>query len=447
MPVTIKKIMENGKLKIAILGWAREGKSAAEFLHKRLSGSAEIHVLDEGPVPVYKRDVRFKFRVGKKFSALNGFDLILRSPGIPYLRKEIQQAIKAGVAVTSVTNIFLQELYATRGKMKTPKVIAITGTKGKGTTASLLYEMLKKAKKKVVLAGNIGTPMLDVLERAKRADFVVLELSSFQLQDIKHSVDLAVLLSISRDHLDHHKNMAEYVNAKLELFKHQEKDAKAYVISESAKYLKKLKGLKAKLNILRTDQIRLFEKEELKIVGRHNFENAVVAARIAKDLGVPNPVISYVARNFKGLPHRIEFVRKLDKISFYNDSFSTIPASTVAAIKSFDIPTVLIVGGRPKVNDYSSVQKALKKSSVKNIVLFGENSKELRRQLAGAGIKLTLGGYTLSSAVERAYTFARNLKVESVVLFSPASTSFDLFSDRSERGDKFKELVLKLSKS
>lgn len=439
--------MENGKLRIAILGWAREGQSAAEFLHKRLGDRAEIHVLDEGPVPVYNRDARFKFRVGKKLSGLNEFDILVRSPGIPYLRKEIQAAIKAGVAVTSVTNIFLQELYAARGKAKKPKVIAVTGTKGKGTVASILFEMLKKAKKRVMLAGNIGTPMLDVLEKAKRADFVVLELSSFQLQDIKHSVDIAVLLSLSSDHMDHHKSMKEYVSAKLELFKQQEKGTKAYVISESAKYIKKLKGLKAKLNTVRTDRTKLFEAEELKIVGAHNFENMVVASSIAKDLGVPRPVISNVARNFKGLPHRIEFVRKLGKISFYNDSFSTIPASTVAAIKAFDIPTILIIGGRSKVKDYSSVQKALKKSNVKNIVLFGENSKELRKQLAGAGIKLTFGGYTLNSAVERAYTFARNLQVESVVLFSPASTSFDFFANASERGDKFKEMVLKLNKA
>jgi UDP-N-acetylmuramoylalanine--D-glutamate ligase len=481
-------------VKIAILGFSREGHSVLKFLQNRGMARTktrngadknEIWVLDKNRRKL-PRGVKAVF--GKNYlKNLGWFDIIFRSPGVPYSLPQIQRAKKHGVEISSATKLFFEQFRGLtrtgRGrsrKVDAPVVVGITGTKGKGTTATLLYKMLKAARKNTYLAGNIGTPALDLLSKPYTLapkPYIVLELSSFQLQDLETSPHTAVILDIFPDHLDAHKSLAEYYDAKANIARYQKKNDIVFFSAHNAvsrRIARKSPGEKIAVDEKR---FKLFSPSDVRIPGAHNFKNAVIAATIAQHLGVPAAAIRRVVQSFRGNEHRLEFVRKLTLINtdltqryaeknrprssassprksaikfveFYNDSASTIPQPTAAALRAFPgVPKILIAGGRAKVHDYTPIRNALN-AETKLIVLMGENKREMKRALAGKGNKIVFAK-TLKEAVRLAYREARALLATHrssliTILFSPASASFDMFENYAERGKQFKKLVQQL---
>src|SRR3990167_2550045 len=314
------------KVNIAILGFGQEGKAIFKYLKKSPQyKNTGISILDKKTNKNYLKN-------------LNRFDIIFRSPGVPYNLSEIQKAIKNGVKFSSSTDLFFQN-----AKKIGCKIIGITGTKGKGTTSTLLYQILKSAKKDVYLAGNIGKPAIELLPKIKKKSIVILELSSFQLQDLNPPAggpDIAVILDIFPDHLDAHKNLKEYFEAKSNIAKWQKKSDKIFYFDDS-----KRSKLIAEKSPAKKISVKNYLKNfnfDLKIPGKHNLKNSVMAATIAKNLGIDTKIILKTIKNFKGVEHRLEFVRQIGNIIFYNDSASTNPYTAAAAIKAFSEPKVLI---------------------------------------------------------------------------------------------------------
>jgi len=453
-------MVSNG-LKIAILGFGREGKAVLKTLTSadwtRTNAefkNAKIFILDKklGKSSTKK----FSFILGKNYlKNLNNFDVIFRSPGVPYNLPEIQNAIKKGVKFSSGTDLFFQN-----AEKNDCKIIGITGTKGKGTTSTLLYKILKAGGKNVFLAGNIGKPALDILKNInanqqknrRKSTFVILELSSFQLQDLKHSPDIAVVLNIFEDHLDSHKNFSEYVNSKANIAKWQKKTDKIFydASNQRSKWIA-MKSPGIKIPILTYNLQPTTYK--LNIPGEHNLKNVLTAATVAQSLGIKPEIIKKVVKNYRGMEHRLELVNsKILKnigINFYNDSASTNPYTAAAAIKAFpDRPKIIIAGGKDKNLDYSPFTKALKASDTKLVILFGENKNKIKKAIikSGAPIKIAKD---LNAAVNLAYQNTKtlkNLKTYKLIniIFSPAAASFDMFKDYKDRGEKFKKIVKNL---
>jgi UDP-N-acetylmuramoylalanine--D-glutamate ligase len=473
-------------MKIAILGFGLEGKSILNYLKKSPEyRRAKITICDENTE--LKINDRFKpiidFKLGNNYlKGLCNFNIIFRSPGMPYNLPEIKKAVKKGIKFSSATKLFFEQLRrptqtARRLAQKKvrvgprqvcvsphPIVVGITGTKGKGTVSTLLYKILKAAKKDAYLAGNIGKPAIEILSKLKKNSVVILELSSFQLWDLNYSPDIAVVLDIFPDHLDSHKNFKEYFNAKANIAKWQKKNNKIFYFPDN-KYSKLIaQESPAKKIAVDSEHSDEFVSLDyiLKIPGRHNLKNAVMAANVALSLGCPKEKIISTIKKFRGNEHRLELVRAIrihsghsdgfaDSdciIKFYNDSASTNPQTAAAAIKAFKEPKILIAGGKDKNLDYSPLAQALKNSDTKLVILFGENKNKIKRQVTRDKRQEVVLVKDLKSAVNLAYKTAKSMFHVPCfmfhVIFSPASASFDMFKDYKERGEKFKEIVKEL---
>jgi UDP-N-acetylmuramoylalanine--D-glutamate ligase len=365
-------------------------------------------------------------------SHLKNFDIIFRSPGIPYLLPELVRAKKQGVIISSSTKLFFEHCGA--------KIIGITGTKGKGTTTTLLYKILKAAKKDVFLAGNIGVPMLDILPKLTKKSIVILELSSFQLHDLDQSPSIAAILDVFPDHQDSHKNLAEYYAAKANIGKFQKKGDVMFFFVHQTMSKKLASKSPAKKFAVDERKFPLFRADELIMPGAHNYKNAVMAANIAQSLKIPRAIIRKVACAFSGNEHRLEFVRKVRGVQFYNDSASTNPQTTAAAIRAFpNAHKIIIAGGQDKGLEYTPLAHALKSSNA-SVVLFGENKTKIQKAIHNAGVPVVLVK-NLKEAVLRAARIGRE---GDIVLFSPGAASFDMFKNYADRGTQFKKIVLEL---
>lgn len=407
-------------MEIAILGFGREGKSVLKFLKKSPEYKhSEIIILDRKISPGYLKN-------------LSRFDIVFRSPGVPYNLTEIQSAIKNGIKISSATKLFFQHCPAT--------IIGITGTKGKSTAATLIYKILMASGFDAYLAGNIGKPALDILPKLSRKSLVVLELSSFQLQDLKQSPQTAVVLDIFPDHLDAHRNWKEYLNAKKTISKFQNSNDILFYFKNN-KYSKLIANNS------------LAKKNGVTPKNSSPKKNIEMAETVAKYFGCPKDIIKKTIKNFRGLENRLEFIRKIENISFYNDSAATNPEAAAAAIRSFNAPIILIAGGKDKNLNYVPLANATKDSDVQQVVLFGENKYKIKRQLILTNKKLKIKICDdLKFAVQFANKTAKYLITNYsplaggpiTILFSPASASFDMFKDYKDRGKKFKDIVRKL---
>jgi len=422
-------------MNIAIVGFGSEGKTLLSFLKKSPRyKKAVITVLDrnEALAPELKKlGVPYRLGIGY-LKDVASFDIIFRSPGIPYLTPEIQNAVKKGVVVSSQTKLFFDEIYAAREVAKSgkPMVIGVTGTKGKGTTSTLIFQMLKNAKYKAVLAGNMGKPMIESLAAAKKADYVVLELSSFQLQDMAVSPDIAVVLDIFPDHLDAHKDLREYYDAKANIGRFQKKSGRIFFYTTNTGSVRIAAKSPARKHGITPKQDNL----------RKNFE---MAAAVARTCGCSGSVIEKTVKKFTGIEHRLELVKKIKSITFYNDSAGTNPVATAAAILSFKEPVVLIAGGKDKGLSYAPLNAALKKSAVQHIVLFGENREKIAHEVKSTKRTITMAS-NLKEALKIAFDRAKELaaqKESAVIVFSPAAASFDMFANYKERGEVYKKTV------
>jgi UDP-N-acetylmuramoylalanine--D-glutamate ligase len=493
--------------KIAILGFGKEGRAIFEFLNKNpihknflpsylqfltpsknknplQSIKKNLWILDKNTKIKLPQKTNYKLHLqtGKKYlKNLDSFDLIFRSPGVPYNLPSIQNAIKKGAIISSATQLFFEIITnlncqtTKQHKNKSIYIIGITGTKGKGTTSTLIYKMLKAAGKKVYLAGNIGKPAIELLPKLTTAKinqrkkiYIVLELSSFQLQGLKFSPDIAGVLDIFPDHLDAHKNLQEYIEAKASIAKWQKPSDQIFYFADN-KYSTRIsqtsKGRKIPIFCNPTncpDGRKLIgldynnSKKIIKLPGFHNFKNTLMASAIAKTLKCNKKTILKVIKKFTGNEHRLELVRIIKiksiqqkqstTIKFYNDSAATNPQTTAAAIKSFDESKILITGGKDKNLNYTELARALKNSNTHLVILLGENKEKINQTIKNQKITIKKTE-TLEQAVQIAYQEAKLLasnKLSTIILFSPASASFDMFRDYVDRGKQFKRLVKKL---
>lgn len=461
--------------RVAVLGFGVEGQSLVRFL---LDKQAKVTVFDEKKT---QAEIVTEFReftaqdvpyVFGPFGELKKFDMIVVSPGIRFDRREIIEAQKSGVTVTTATNIFMD--------LCPCQVIGVTGTKGKGTTSSLIAEMLKNDGRDAYLGGNIGTSPLDFLDKLTQASVVVLELSSFQVFNMTKSPHIAVIIMVTSEHLDYHKDTAEYVLAKANLLKYQSKNDEVVI---NVDYPNSLKiggstgkdywqvSTKSKVKrgvfvkdeeIYWTDGIKtekIIDCKNIFIPGKHNWENVSAAIAAAKLTGVSNSSIIRTIELFKGLPHRIEFVREITGVKYYDDSFSTVPETAIAAIVAFSQPKVLILGGSSKNSDFTELGKVICQSnSIRAIVGIGvewdrikncvrASERQRKRKETGDKRQDYNGICIIEECKDIKEIVAAARKVAQpgdVVLLSPACASFDMFKNYKDRGEQFKNEVNKL---
>lgn len=391
-------------------------------------------------------------------------DYVICTPGISPRTPELLVMKKQGKIVTSATQLFFE-------MCKAP-IIGVTGTKGKGTTCTLIYEMLKKKYEHVYLGGNVGTPLLSQVETITASDWVVFELSSFQLEPLTSSPHIAVVLRITQDHLanfdknatNFHLTRKEYVEAKSHIVRHQKAGDIAIVNDndETARSFASLTpGAIFRFNRYQTtadsyvDHHAVFAKiggvvkqictkETIYLKGDHNLENIAAATLAAIAAGVSYEDIVEAVRVFQGLEHRIEFVCEVNGVSYYDDSFSTIPETTIAAIESFDEPKVLILGGSEKMSDFTHMGRIIATSNVIGVVVIGQMTGRIVKALHDASYngEIISGCTNMHDIVQKASTLAT---AGSVVILSPACASFDMFNNYKERGTLFQHEVHSLS--
>ncbi len=447
--------------KIAIYGFGKEGFSAANYLGKE----NQIAIIDDRPKNEIDVDFFKKLKVSEVNFFFNGqlpenlaFDFVVRSPSVRPDHPSLIQLVNRGAVVTSPTQIFFDESPA--------KIIGVTGTKGKGTTATLIYQMLKQQYSSVFLAGNIGLPALDILPQLAKESLVILELSSFQLFDLDTSPHIAVILMITQEHLDWHLNKSEYRQAKESIVKNQKKGDFAVINQDFPISRSFAKKTQAKVYFVSTEKQtngvyiqnkKIFSKistrqmisrlDQILLPGAHNWQNVIAATAVAKILKVPKFTIVGVLSTFKGLIHRLELIREVSLVKFYNDSFSTTPETTIAAIKAIDGSKILILGGSSKNSDFSKLAKIItERSDIKAIVLIGQEATKIKeainRRDPYSG-KLVEGAQNMETIVTISYQLAR--PGDSVVL-SPACASLDMFKNYQDRGVQFTNCVKKLKK-
>ena len=385
--------------------------------------------------------------LGKEYlSSLSG-DIIFKTPGLRPDVPELLEAKKKGITVTTEMEVFMELCPA--------PITAVTGSDGKTTTTTLIYTLLSMAGYKTHVGGNIGTPLLPVIDSICKEDRVVLELSSFQLQTMTHSPQTAVITNITPNHLDYHKDYQEYIDAKMNLLLHQQSDNLAILnvdnpVTKEVAHMAKGRVLTfsrvKKADVWLKDNMIMLHDEEIldiqniKIPGMHNVENYMAAiAAVYDDVG--KDCINRCAKEFGGVPHRIEFVRELDGVKYYNSSIDSSPNRTINTLRVFSQPVVLIAGGKDKGIPYDDLGPAIRER-VKTLVLIGATAKVIGEVAKQAAPEVPVFyEETYESAVKRAKSLTES---GDVVLLSNASTSFDLFKNFEERGNLFKELVGRL---
>lgn len=403
-------------MKVAIAGYGVEGKASLAYWLGR--GDA-VTVVDErlelSDVP---DGVPMILGPGA-FSRLDGFDIVVRSPS---LRPD---KIVTDGKIWSATNEFFEQCPA--------PIIGVTGTKGKGTTSSLIASILRAAGKTVHLVGNIGVPALEILPEITPDDIVVFELSSFQLWDIERSPHVAVVLMIEPDHLDVHANFAEYVSAKENIVRYQ-KPGDVLVFNKNNALSRTIAEKVAPGVVPIEYPYETQVLDALVIPGAHNRDNAC-AAMAAVSPWISDPeIIRQGFRNFTGLPHRLKFVAEKDGVRYFDDSISTTIGSARAAVESFpNTRVVILLGGSDKGADYAELIEYLREKDV-FVVAMGQTGHEIAELCAQFGVDCEYVDGTMEAVVATANTAAHP---GDIVILSPASASFDQYKNYADRGDQF----------
>lgn len=459
--------------RVGVLGAGVEGISSANFLVEQ---GAEVilldakEMLDEGILNQVQDDMNqgnIVFHGGEDYlQNLTQFDVLFRSPGIKPSLPELVDAAKQGITITSQTNLFFA--------LSPAPIIGVTGTKGKGTTASLIYEMIKTEGLPVYLGGNIGVPPLTFLEDLTPSSWVVLELSSFQLMDLQRSPHIAVMLMITNEHQDYHTDITEYIDAKRNLIRFQtptdfailnrdypathESDifTEAQIFQVSREREAAGDGCFVRQNrlIVRRDgkERDIMHTSEILLPGKHNIENISAAVMAATLAGISEKAIVSVLQTFKGLRHRLELVGEVRGVKYYDDSFSTTPETAIAAIEAFDAPEILILGGSSKKSDFTELGQLLStRVNIKAIIGIGEEWERIKAEIknlptGGQDPKFQIieGCQNMQEIVAKAAEIATP---GDVVLLSPACASFGMFANYKERGEQFTQEVARLNKN
>ena len=448
--------------KVAIIGLGVSNIPLLDYLHEK---KAKVTVFDERDIDSISKEIMdkitaysFDFNLGKKcLEKLKGFDLIFRSPSCLPTKPELKQEADRGAIVTTEIELLM--------KMAPCKVIGITGSDGKTTTTSLINANLSTAGYHTHLGGNIGTPLFTKLEEILPEDILVLELSSFQLMGMTVSPDIAVITNITPNHLNIHKDYQEYIDSKKNIFKYQDengilvlnydnditrqcaKEANGKVIFFSSK--EKLdNGYIVDDNIIKecTDKIRkhIIDTKDVILRGNHNFENIATALAATASLVDTETAVKAI-KEFKPVEHRLEFIKEIDKVKWYNDSVSSSPTRTIAGLYAYNEDIILIAGGYDKNLDYTPIAKPIVEK-VKALILLGQTSGKIfdavKNELETQGKDLKI--YMCENLKQTVETAKKIAKPGQVVLFSPASASFDMFKNFADRGEQFKKLVNEL---
>lgn len=445
--------------KVAIIGLGISNIPLLDYfysLHCRVSifDKREEGKLDKQAVEKIQNNAFELYTGPDAMKHLVGFDIIFRSPSCRPDTPEIVKELERGAILTSEIEMLMQTCPGT--------IIGITGSDGKTTTTNLIYHILKEKGYHCYLGGNVGIPLFTKVNEMKPEDMVVLELSSFQLMDMQVSPHISIVTNISPNHLDIHKSYEEYIDAKKNIFKYQNEndilvinydntitrdfksDAKGKVIYFSRK--QKLEdGVICDNGIIKSceEKVRrhILNTKDILLRGVHNHEN--ICAAIAATASLVEPEIQAEAiKKFKGVEHRLEFIKELKGVKWYNDSIGTSPTRTIAGLNSFSEKIVLIAGGYDKHLDYTPIAKPIV-VNVSKLILLGATAPKIEeavtQELEMQGKELPIYHCnTLQETVEKAYEVASS---DEIVLFSPASASFDMFKNFEERGEMFKELV------
>jgi UDP-N-acetylmuramoylalanine--D-glutamate ligase len=438
--------------KIVVIGMGRTGIATAGFLGRQ---GAKVVVTDEQAVDQWSSE--FEKIAKEKWLEIGSYNtriltgacIVVPSPGVPPNNELLVEAQKKNIPVIS-------EIEMAYRFLKVP-IIAVTGTNGKTTTTTLLGEILQYSGKKTFVGGNIGNPLIEYVEGSQKEDFIVAEISSFQLQWIeKFRPFIALLLNITCDHINYHGSFAEYRRIKTRVFANQTKEdfailnaadpeqeeleriINAQVIKFSSKKVLQ-KGIFIKKNnmILRMPEAKE-EQYPLSIInlpGLHNVENVMAAIMAARFCGCSQENIITAVSAFRGLPHRIEFVGEKNSIKFYDDSKGTNVGSVARALETFPRPVILLLGGRDKDGDFETL-KPLLSAKTKKLILFGEARNRIA-SLIGKDMP-ALKKAKLREAIESAY---KNAQPGDIILLSPGCASFDEFANYKERGNFFKDVV------
>jgi UDP-N-acetylmuramoylalanine--D-glutamate ligase len=437
--------------RVTVVGLARSGVAAARALD---SLGAVVTVTDKKPKEQLSSQIRAigSSRIiieagGHPEHVFSETDLIVLSPGVPKI-PQILEARQRGIKVMSELEL--------AWLLSDAPFIGITGTNGKSTVTTLAGLMLEHAKKKVIVAGNIGLALTEDISLLKKQDWIVAELSSFQLEDIDtFRPRVAAILNVTQDHLDRYHNVAEYGEAKARIFMNQRKEdflilnfddplVKSYAKRAAAtvipfsRLLRFNPGACILDGYLVMNNKRIIRVDDIKIKGVHNLENAMASAALAICAGVDMTSVAEVLRAFPGLEHRLEFVREKDGVSYIDDSKGTNVGAVVKSVEGFTQPVILIAGGLDKGSDFTPLYDLFRKK-VKLLILIGKAADKMESALGTA--TETVFAKTLQEAVIFASTRASR---GDVVLLSPACASFDMFKDFEDRGRQFKEAVRRL---
>ena len=439
--------------KILILGFARSGYEAAKVLLKRgntvyLTDMKTEH--DESQMKELE-ELGIHFVLGEHPDDLldSSFDYLIKNPGVPIDHKYVLKAKELGIEVINEVEM------AYRLLPKDIKFVGITGTNGKTTTTTLIYKFLLQDGKRAHLTGNIGYPLCSFLDKLESGDIIVMETSCQQLENLsKFNPDIAVMTNLSPAHVDFFKTYENYKRVKTKIFQNHTKDNIAILNLESEDVIESTKDIKSTVKYfsskkeingcyLKDEAIYYYDEKivnlnDIQLIGVHNYENIMAAIMVVKELGVSNDSITAVLKDFKGVEHRIEYVRELNGVKYYNDSKATNIKATQIALSSFKNPVIILLGGLDRGHDFFELKDYMK--YVKHIVALGQCRNRVEEFAKELGIPCT-NVETMKEAVPAAYAVAQE---GDTVLLSPASASWDQYKKFEDRGDEFKKLVNEL---
>jgi UDP-N-acetylmuramoylalanine--D-glutamate ligase len=460
------KILEELKNStIVILGLGAEGLSSYHFLRKNfpkkkiaLADQTTAKDLNSELKKIKKNDPHLIWHLGKNYhQKLADYQIIIKTAGIPITEKFIATAIKKGSQVSSNTKIFFDLCQG--------MIVGITGTKGKSTTSTLTYQILKNAGFDTVLVGNIGQPPLNLLEKIKTETIVVNELSSHQLAQLEKSPEIAIVQDIKPEHLDYYKDFEEYFAAKTAIAKYQNKNniliynpdlegssrmaklspakkithrlAEKNAVNSQAKVFQKNEALFYKKSALLPAE-KIIDKKEIPLLGEHNLYNIMPAIIVAKIFDVPTEIIKKTIINFKSLDHRLELVAEVNNVKYYDDSIATNPHAAIMALQAFPKNSVvLLAGGHERNQDFSEYAAEIVKQQVKAILLFPSTGERILQFIKKVDPHFKIESHLVKDMKEAVKIASKISKAGDVVLLSPAAASFGLFKNYKDRGQQF----------
>ncbi len=440
--------------KILVLGFGEEGKSTYNYIRKNI-GNKKIYIADKNKIidKVLEDDRNVELIYGNNYlEGLDDYDIIMKSPGISF----------AGMNINSIKYKIKSELELLL-EFTDAKIIGVTGTKGKSTTSSLLYKIIKDQGLNVMLLGNIGVPVFDYIDDIDENKYIVLEMSSHQLEYMEKSPYIAILLDIYEEHLDHYNSFNEYASAKMNIVRYQtEKDYFIYNEDNNTinDLLNKIENINNKrygvsysgdnINNENYKNVSILDKyvtinegkvynvnDKRKLIGQHNLNNIMFALAVSDILELDITKTINSINTFKGLPHRLEYVGKYKEIIFYNDTIATIPEATISSVNALKNVNTLIFGGMDRGINYNNLISFLNQGSISNLICMPDTGFKIANKITNAEINLYKVN-TLEEAVNIAFNVTEKNKA---CLLSPAASSYGFFKNFEEKGEKYKKLI------